>query len=44
MSSTLVSGLQTLSCLSLPGVVKEVLLTDGNLKSGAVKRIAQGHK
>ena len=41
MSSTVVSGLQTLSCSSLPGIVEEVLLTDGNCKQGAVEHIVQ---
>lgn len=41
MSSTVVSGLQTLSCSSLPGIVEEVLLTDENCKQGAVEHIVQ---
>jgi len=41
VSSTVVSGLQTLSCSSLPGIAEEVLLTDENCKHRAVEHIVQ---
>ena len=38
--STMVSGLQTLSCSSLPGIMEEVLLTDENCKHRAVEQLS----
>lgn len=40
MSSTVISELQTLSCLSLPGSMEEVPLTDENHKHGPVKHLS----
>lgn len=41
MSSVAVSGLQTLSCLSLPGIMKELLLTDEDLKHRAAEKLSK---
>ena len=44
MSSMAVSGLQTLSPLSLPGVMTEVLLTDGTRKPRAAEQLSKLHR
>lgn len=41
MSSTVVSGLQTLSRSSLPGIAEEALLMDENCKHRAVEHVVQ---